>query len=125
MLTIQARVGAGAAFLDRCQPDWIRQIDLQKLDMSDPQDCMFGQIFGSFEEGIFRIELGSHARQEALPEESLGFEAIADQSHTAQMIAEYAALTDEWRRVILERRRVSWNWFHDLIGLFAPRYAAT
>ncbi|HEY3924762.1 MAG TPA: hypothetical protein VGL75_09375 [Acidothermaceae bacterium] len=39
------RVALGAALLDGALPDWAQRIDLGKLDVSDTDTCVLGQLF--------------------------------------------------------------------------------
>lgn len=43
MTTIAERVAAGAAFLDGQDPGWWREIDLESLDLGEPDLCVLGQ----------------------------------------------------------------------------------
>lgn len=44
MLTIQERVAAGIAYLDKewAGPDWRKKIDVSTLNLSEPFNCIFG-----------------------------------------------------------------------------------
>jgi hypothetical protein len=50
------RVSAGAVLLDEQRPGWYAQIDLQRLDMDSYDDCVLGQLFGSFEGGLETLD---------------------------------------------------------------------
>lgn len=42
---IASRVARGVAWLDRwCDEDWHGQVDLGRLDQSDPSRCVLGQL---------------------------------------------------------------------------------
>ena len=46
------RVAAGAALLDSRRPGWYQGIDLNRLDIADPVNCVLGQTGGYF--GYYR-----------------------------------------------------------------------
>jgi hypothetical protein len=46
------RVKAGAEFLDRVRPGWAALIALDTLAMDDCDRCIFGQLYGGFEDGL-------------------------------------------------------------------------
>lgn len=53
----------GAIFLDKYfynspLDPWYWRVDLQRLNMESPRDCVLGQLFGSFAEATARLELG-------------------------------------------------------------------
>lgn len=49
---IADRVSRGAELLDREQPEWAGRISLDDLHMRDCDECVLGQIFGDFTEGV-------------------------------------------------------------------------
>lgn len=110
MATIAERVAAGAAFLDRHDPDWWRPdvdraIDLDRLDLEDTGSCILGQ----------RCPLELLAEYENDPDAgyfAYGYQLMpgrtlfdcAGQHGFAGNDDEYRDLTAEWRRVITGRR---------------------
>lgn len=38
------RIEAGVAFLDQRFPGWAERIDMETLDMTDPENCILGQL---------------------------------------------------------------------------------
>lgn len=48
----------GPELLDRALPAWYNQIDLAKLDMFSPYNCILGQLYGTFRKGFDRLRLG-------------------------------------------------------------------
>jgi hypothetical protein len=87
MSTIADRVEHGAALLDAKRPGWWQQIDLGRLNIESPCDCVIGQL-GSYPETT--RSLGLHI---SLDDWLHGFEGD-----------EYAELTDAWRDLIQQRR---------------------
>lgn len=53
----QERVRRGAQMLDRKNPDWFNEIDLDVLDLNDCHACILGQLYGTYSEGRYRIGL--------------------------------------------------------------------
>jgi hypothetical protein len=111
--TITQRVAAGAALLDEKLPGWDKDIDLGRLDLGSPCRCILGQLHydadrpaRSFDAGLGSLGLFPHTTAV-----KLGFNASLPQPYAedAEDVedpedAEFAALTGEWRRLILGRR---------------------
>lgn len=54
--------------LDDIKPDWYKDIDLDTIDMGDCNECLLGQLFGGYTDGI-RTMIGSvnpYQRQDIL-----------------------------------------------------------
>lgn len=49
---LRERVQRGMAFLDVDKPGWEDCIDLERLDMSNCGDCVLGQIYGYYGNGL-------------------------------------------------------------------------
>jgi hypothetical protein len=92
--SIAERVAAGAAFLDEHEPGWAARIDLDRLALEDCQDCVLGQILGSFDDGLLDLNLEDPGAIE------LGFM----EPGLFLIDTNYPDLTAEWKRVITERR---------------------
>lgn len=45
---LEKRAEKGIEWLNKTRPDWIKRIDLDKLDQGDLWYCVLGQIFGFF-----------------------------------------------------------------------------
>ncbi len=58
---LRERVERGAAFLDEHEQRWWKLIQEERLDLSDPCDCVLGQIHGSYSRGLAKLadDLGS------------------------------------------------------------------
>lgn len=48
-------IAGTAKMLDQVRPDWQWIIDEHTLDLGSPRKCVFGQIFGSFQRGCYRL----------------------------------------------------------------------
>ena len=53
----EARVKAGAELLDAMNPGWFTKISLQKLQMSDPCQCVIGQLYETYSLGLSALEI--------------------------------------------------------------------
>ena len=42
----------GAVYLDTIRPMWFKEIDLKTLDLDDPSQCILGQCFDDFWDGL-------------------------------------------------------------------------
>jgi hypothetical protein len=59
------RVLRGAAWLDETAPGWERKLDLSVLDISDPGQCVCGQVFmgihqNPYTEAVVRLKEEGH-----------------------------------------------------------------
>lgn len=112
MSTIAERVARGAAFLDTRMSGWWRVggIVLGRLRMSDGCFCVVGQLYPDtaavdpYDETPFTRALeGGWLDLDYAAALALGF--FVDPARGARAVdAEYRALTEEWTRVITERR---------------------
>ncbi len=99
-LTIAERVARGAAILDAHRPGWHSQIDAEFLDLSSCSECVLGQLFGAFEDGV--AALGISVDFTLQEEAQHGFDIRCHEGGDV-----YAELHAEWLRVISERRAVT------------------
>jgi hypothetical protein len=92
------RVGRGAALLDERRPDWWRLVDLDRLDIGSPCDCIAGQLYMG----------GGNYRNWTMVMDSLGLHAEADEAAHGfdgpGLTGDYTALTEAWRTLIARRR---------------------
>lgn len=62
------RVRAGMALLDRLlvgRPGWRDDLDVDRLDMGDPWDCVLGQLYGTYADGLrMLVRLGANVSDE-------------------------------------------------------------
>ncbi|SRR5258708_1979855 len=91
--SIKNRVKAGAAFLSVIRPGWVKDIDLKKLDLSNANTCMIGELYGEYSPGIEKIGLDEYGD---VPEQ-MGF--------YAQSTREYKVLTKAWKNFINKVRK--------------------
>ncbi len=110
---MQARVEAGAKLLDAEYPGWYNEIDLQRLNLSDPRNCPVGQLYGSFSEGLDELEIEDYASIYGL--------AMEDDTYS------WKELDEEWEKVIKDRRGDNKNthWYIVLDGPFSVALMTT
>lgn len=54
--TPQRHVKKGTALLDRqLGPNWVQQINVRTLEISDPYSCVLGQLYGDFDRGTLSL----------------------------------------------------------------------
>lgn len=102
---IEGRVSKGMALLDRARPGWYRNINLNRLNISDGRACALGQVYGGYTEGSFRLGLDHRSVREH------GFQISMTTLPLVGWEREYAALTEEWKRQIetrLDAEREQW-----------------
>ena len=85
-MRLPANVQRGAAFLDEHVPGWRAHIDPYTLDLSYCRQCVLGQVFGSYANGITLLRLSDRDASR------LGFNTWGRQT--------FDRLTEAWRRVI-------------------------
>lgn len=44
-----------AKILDKKKPNWFRKVNLKRLDMLSPWNCILGQLYGDFTDGLFAL----------------------------------------------------------------------
>lgn len=90
---LRARVELGMVWLDARMPGWDELIDLDRLSVEHPCDCLLGQTLGNWDLHTVGMDVDRLA--------ACGFDSST--SHDG-MADEYAALTEVWRSAILQRR---------------------
>ena len=50
------RVARGVKLLNEKKPGWKKKIDRERLDMSSCEDCILGQLFGSYRDGLYILK---------------------------------------------------------------------
>lgn len=56
-MTLKEKIKKGARFLDKKVPKWWRKINTSTLDIDSCEDCILGQLFGYYENGIKELNL--------------------------------------------------------------------
>lgn len=94
-----SRIVNGAAYLDKAMPGWDQRIDLDRLDMAHPCNCILGQL-GEEPEGATQ----GRAPQFYEVKDRLGLTEPARLGFMTWGDERYWSLTQKWRRLIEERR---------------------
>ena len=84
---ISNRVKAGIAFLNVVEPDWLKRIDLEKLDLSNSKTCILGEVYGNYYDGRDKLDLNEEIA------EKLGF---AEEENRPN----YKSLTAAWKETL-------------------------
>ena len=50
-------IARGMNLLEQKEPQWIERINVERLDINSYFDCVLGQVFGEFDEGVIKLEL--------------------------------------------------------------------
>jgi hypothetical protein len=97
-MSIINRVHAGVTFLDKMLPSWRSRIDVELLNIADPNNCILGQLYSINGEGkcfspyvIGQLELGLSVNTAC----ALGFTDTSRQ-HCFRL----ARLTIAWRGIL-------------------------
>ena len=91
---IAAKVQNGIKRLDAVGPaDWRDRINLDTLDVHSLSDCVLGQVFGDYGEGMDALFPGHRWLSDGINEEH-GFEAPTDRLTGNR---QYASVTAAWK----------------------------
>ena len=93
--TLCRRSHEGAALLDKRLPKWHRRINMEQLDIGGCKDCILGQLFSRYDNGLQALNI---TNQEAI---TLGVYAGIRKRRKREQ--RYIILTSEWRARIAER----------------------
>lgn len=101
------RIAKGVALLDQKRPGWENEISLVELDLKDPNDCVLGQVYGSFGTGANDLKLVacvcSMCRASAfeVSAASCGFDL--DSEMTGEALLAWNELTEAWKHAITDK----------------------
>jgi hypothetical protein len=108
--TIQERVSAGARALDALNPGWEYKINLDRLNVASPENCVLGQLYahyGDAPDALRDNEVGLGFYAEGVGAvDSMSFEDYWARAHVIsdQINNEYRDLTNNWHELITCRR---------------------
>jgi hypothetical protein len=89
-MNAENRVARGAALLDPEEPGWFNRIDTDQLWMSRCDTCILGQLYGDYTVGLRALGL---THRQAIDRGFMMGEGV-----------NYLQLTNEWRRVVEDRK---------------------
>lgn len=128
---VQARVAAGAAWLDEHKPDWVQAFaddEAAGLEMRSCSRCVLGHVDGWYyrsslftdlqeSDGYVPLDRGEIVREVIARATPLGFTAVPPpgETYNAKLAPgevergwdDWAALTDAWRALIQRRLRAA------------------
>jgi hypothetical protein len=90
--SIAERVAAGAALLDERVPGWHDAIDVDRLDIDSPTQCVLGQLYGDYLAG-----------EDALSELADSWSSAVSYGFVERDV-DGDELTDAWRALIEQRQ---------------------
>lgn len=88
------RVARGIGVLDRLQPEWRTLIDANRLNIGDSEDCIIGQLFGSWANGCDVLAEEFSILLDRPYAVAHGFDVTSDEF--LDEVDHYALLTDAW-----------------------------
>jgi hypothetical protein len=95
---IRENAARGAQFFDALRPGWHDQIDLGRLNLHNPFNCIFGQLYGSYDRGITVTSMETVEEREA---HGVTFAAHGGLTGYPDR---YATLREAWVAEITQRR---------------------
>ena len=99
---LRKRVERGATLLDAEQPGWCKRIDLVTLDMGDTEQCVLGQMYGHYSDGVDALGLGLREYAGVYTKASThGFDH--DHAFPGETDDQYPRLLPLWREAIEAR----------------------
>lgn len=93
------RVSRGAKLLNKNQPGWQNEIDLDRFDITDEHVCIIGQVFGSYDwissAGI-ESEEGSFYGFDCRTDEWTAYDCLTYDAKTEYSSQDYSMLQEAW-----------------------------
>ena len=99
----QEQIKMGMDVLDKVQPEWVEDIDLERLDIGSDFSCVLGQLYGTYASGVRNI-LGLTIEEcivSGRPREW----SIEHGFFSPACDGDKDELTREWKDAIIEERR--------------------
>ena len=87
-----ARIRVGAELLDTQRPGWEHELALDRLDLSDCQECVLGQLYGSYSSGKDALDL-AYGYKHGFTIEGVHYSRVA----------KWSSLTLAWQRFVARR----------------------
>lgn len=92
----QDQIDAGVELLDREEPGWALNVNLDRLGMASCRNCVLGQVFGSYGAGIAQLRLNGSGHM-------YGFDNGSSLARLFGFVT-YPILTAGWKTVIESRQ---------------------
>ena len=95
-----SEVRAGALFLDKKQPGWENEINVDRLDMGSLENCVLGQLYGDARKGLKQVGITPFAKCGRL-----GFQiSPRNVLRLLTLRSPYSPLTKAWKKEIAVRQ---------------------
>lgn len=85
-------IAKGIALLDAKDPGWVNLISVDALTMSDVHNCVLGQLYGDYYDGVGILLLDDYTSD-------CGFDVSGEK---LRLPAPWHSLTSEWKQAILD-----------------------
>ncbi len=95
-ISISERVQNGVNLLNDYAGDWFWMVNLDLLDITSPEECILGQLFGSFQNGTRDLGFSYDQYTQSLN----GFEMVDSEYRSEHVASIQAQIEDEWRIAI-------------------------
>jgi hypothetical protein len=95
-ISISERVQNGVNLLNDYAGDWFWMVNLDLLDITSPEECILGQLFGSFQNGTRDLGFSYDQYTQSLN----GFEMTHGEYTSESVASIQAQIEDEWRILI-------------------------
>lgn len=97
---LKENVKRGAKLLDEKVPSWYTSINLDTLELSSCLECILGQLFGHYSDGLTELKIDfQNSIASDSPRYYYGFSVCGNVSSTW-----WKALTELWKQEVLARR---------------------
>lgn len=94
----ETQIARGMDLLDNYNPDWINVVDENKLKMSSCFACTLGQLFTSFQRGLYHLGIREPSEY--------GFTIPYESASPGTEELYFQRLTEEWKAAIRNRRGI-------------------
>jgi hypothetical protein len=99
MTTIALRVASGAIYLDSKMPDWHERINVSQLDMHSTSNCVLGQLFGGYWNGLKAVGISTDAKDETAADLGFDYYGLKPIENQAQL------MTEAWAKIVRARQK--------------------
>ena len=98
--TIKQRVALGARILDEKCPGWREKIDLANFALTGCRQCVLGQLYGLYTNGIHELGICDAAICGFVWEDQNMVSNVEPASRARNKVLEIQSLTEAWKREI-------------------------
>ena len=100
---IRATARRGEKLLDNRAPGWDNMVDADKIWMDDCLDCILGQVFGTFEDGIEHLGLSMDNEGSYYGFYVSFITEDGNRLSSGSICRRYAILRNEWLHILRDR----------------------